>query len=194
MTNRVHDEADRKTADLCVLGAARKPAAPKVISEYDASTLIGLKVIARHAAVVSSDEEETVELPKLQELMAAAAIARCLMPERLRGHEIKAMRKILRMTLAELADGMDSKTAVETVSRWESDAQPMGGYAEKVLRLLVCERLHEKAPGIAYDGAMISALKQVDPWRADPSYELPAIVIELMLLKQNGHVEEAWAA
>ncbi|RYC29383.1 DUF1870 family protein [Lichenibacterium minor] len=143
---------------------------------------------------MSNDEEDTVELPKLQELMAAAAIARCLMPERLRGHEIKAMRKILRMTLAELADGMDSKTAVETVSRWESDAQPMGGYAEKVLRLLVCERLHEKAPGIAYDGAMISALKQIDPWRADPNYDLPAIEIELMLLKQNGHVEEAWAA
>jgi DNA-binding transcriptional regulator YiaG len=194
MTKRVHDKADRKAADLCVLDDARKPAAPKTINEYDASTLVGLKVIARHAAVVSSDEEETVELPKLQELMATAAIARCLMPPRLRGREIKAIRKIMRMTLAELADGMDSKTAVETVSRWESEAQLMGGYAEKVLRLLVCERLHEKAPGIAYDGSMISALKQIDPWRADPDYELPAIEIEFVRVRQNGHVEEAWAA
>ncbi len=194
MTKRVHDKADRKAADLCVLDDARKPAAiSKTITAYDATALVGLKVIAHHAAVVSSDPEETVELPKLHELMATAAIVRCLMPQRLRGHEIRAMRKIMRMTLAELADGMDSKTALETVSRWESESQLMGGYAEKVLRLLVCERLHAMAPGIAYDGSMISALKQVDPWRGTPDYELPAIEIELMKVRQDGRVECSWA-
>lgn len=194
MTKRVHDKADRKTADLCVLDDARKSAAiSKTITAYDATTLVGLKVIAHHAAIVSSDDEETVELPKLSELMATAAVVRCLMPQRLRGHEIRAMRKILRLTLAELADGMDSKTAVETVSRWESETQLMGGYAEKVLRLLVCERLHAMAPGIAYDGSMISALKQFDPWRGNAEYELPAIEIEFMKVRQNGHVAESWA-
>ena len=129
MTKRADDKTVSHTANLRVLDDARKPAAAthRTVSEYDASALVGLKVIARHAAIMSNDEEDTVELPKLQELMATAAIARCLMPQRLRGHEIKAMRKILRMTLAELADGMDSKTAVETVSRWESERQPRGG-------------------------------------------------------------------
>lgn len=194
MTKRADDKTVPHTADLRVLDDARKPAAAhRIVSEYDASALVGLKVIARHAAVMSNDEEGTIELPKLQELMATAAVVRCLMPQRLRGHEIRAMRKILRMTLAELADGMDSKTAVETVSRWESEAQLMGGYAEKVLRLLVCERLHAMAPGVAYDGSMISALKQFDPWRGNAEYELPAIEIEFMKVRQNGHVEDSWA-
>lgn len=195
MTKPTDEKAPRPTAEVCVLKPARRPAAnSNAMHEYDATSLIGLHVIARHAAVKAGDgDDETVELPKLDELMAAAAVTRCLMPERLRGHEVRAMRKILRMTLADLASSLDEKTAVETVSRWEKD-QPMGGYAEKVLRLFICSKLKDRAPGINYDAEMIAYLKQVDPWRANPDYELPAIELELVRLKQKGSVDNNWTA
>ena len=197
MTKHADEKATRPTAEVCVLDHARRPVAnSNAMYEYDATSLIGLRVIAHHAAVVTgSGEDEAVELPKLDELMAAAAVMRCLMPERLRGHEVRAMRKILRMTLADLANSLDEKTAVETVSRWESEAQPMGGYAEKVLRLFICSKLKDRAPGVNYDAEMIAYLKQVDPWRANPDYELPAIVLELVRVKQpKGFVDDNWSA
>ena len=66
-------------------------------------------------------------------------------PVKLRGHEIKVMRRIIKLTLAELAKKLDERSAAETVSRWESEAQPMGSYAEKLLRLIVCEELKQNA-------------------------------------------------
>src|SRR5262245_41966797 len=114
--------------------------ANRPLEDYDATVLVGLRTIVHDAAIVRiEDGEQTIEIPKLRGLLAAAAVARCLMPIRLRGWEIKAMRKIMKLTLAELAKRLDERTATETVSRWESEAQPMGSYVEKLLRLLVCE-------------------------------------------------------
>ena len=118
------------------------------------------------------------------QLRATAAVLRALMPERLRGPEIKAMRKIMGLTLAELARRLDARTAPETVSRWEAEAQPIGGYAEKVLRLLICETLRPDAQGVEYGGAMIASLKLTDPWAADPDYQLAPIMVELIALKE----------
>src|SRR5262249_25651140 len=140
------------------------------------------------------DGEETIELPNLPELLAAAAVVRCLMPIRLRGREIHAMRRIMKLTLSDLAKKLGEKTAVETVSRWESDAQVIGGYAEKVLRLLVCEDLYRSAPGVEYNASMIAHLNVRDPWRADPTYEVPPVHLELVRLKEQctGAINEAW--
>ena len=190
MTKRANDPTSA-SAEICTL-ARKMPAQAKIIQDYDATALIGLRTRARHAAVMCGEDDDAIELPKLDQLMATVAIVRCLMPQRLRGGEVKAMRKIMGMTLSELAQKLDEKTAVETVSRWESDTQPIGGYAEKVLRLLICEELRTKAPGVSYDGSMISHLKQVDPWRSNPDYELPIIEVELMKVKQDTCVDDTW--
>ena len=128
-------------------GQHRAEAIKKIIEEYDATPLVGLHTVVISAAMAREDEdgEKIIELPKLRELIASAAILRCLMPIRLRGSEVKAMRKAMRMTLAELARKLDARTAPETVSRWETETQPMGAYVEKLLRLLVCETLRESA-------------------------------------------------
>jgi len=108
---------------------------------------------------------------------------------------MKAMRKAMKMTLSDLAKKLDDRTAPETVSRWESEAQPMGGYVEKLLRLLVCETLKEEAPGIEYNASLIANLRVIDPWRADPNYVVPPVVLVLVKIKQqSGPVIEAWAA
>ncbi len=148
-----------------------------ILDAYDATALVGLRTIVHDAAIerVDEDGEKTIEIPSLRELLAASAMKRCLTPIRLRGHEIKAIRRILKFTLNDLAKKLDERTAVETVSRWETEAQPMGGYVEKLLRLLVCEELKNEAPGINYDASMIAHLRVIDPWCVNPDYEIPAI-------------------
>ncbi len=150
----------------------------RILEEHDATALVGISTIVLNAAVYN-EEDDTVEVPKLRELMAATAVARCLVPIRLRGSEIRAIRKIMQLTLAELASRMDGRAAPETVSRWESENQPMGGYAEKVLRLVACEALKAEAPGVPYDGSMIAQLRVSDPWKGDADFVLPAIVLKL---------------
>src|SRR5208337_693993 len=65
-----------------------------VIEVYDASALVGLRTHVHRVAIerVDTNGETTIELPKLPELLAAAAVIRCLMPVRLRGSELKAIR------------------------------------------------------------------------------------------------------
>ena len=160
------------------------------MESYDATPFVGLRTIVQQAAIerVEKDGEETIQMPKERELRASAAIARCLMPIKLQGHEIRAMRKIMGLTLAELAKRLDERTALETVSRWEADAQPMGSFADKLLRLVVCEELHEHAPGIEYKASAIANMKVVGG-------EVPPIMLRLIQLKeQSGAVIEAWNA
>jgi DNA-binding transcriptional regulator YiaG len=191
-------EANMMSSETSGGHCALDRATEKVLPVYDATVFVGLRTIVYNAAIerVEDDGEMTVELPKLHELAAAAAVARCLMPIKLRGAEIRAMRRIMKMTLADLAESLDGKTAIETISRWESEAQPMGGYAEKVFRLVVCEQLKTEAPGIDYNASMIAHLTVHDPWRVDTNYQVPAVELSLVQLKElcSGSITEAWNA
>lgn len=179
-------------------GEKNEETIPRVLDVYDATTLVGLRTVVYGAAIESVDEdgEVEIELPNLRGMLASAAVVRCLMPIRLRGFELKAIRRIMKLTLAELAAKLDERTAIETVSRWESEAQPMGGYVEKLMRLLVCEELHADAPGVAYKAAMIANMKVMDPWRSDEDFEVPPIHLNLILVKEqaSGSIIEAWDA
>jgi DNA-binding transcriptional regulator YiaG len=190
-----------KETNLRVLDRQRGTAggtleAERVLPVYDATAFVGMRTIVCNAAIerTEDDGEVTIELPKPHELAAAAAVARCLIPVRLRGSELRAMRKIMKLTLPELAKRLDEKTAGETVARWESEAQPMGGYVEKLFRLIVCEELKNAAPGVDYNASAIAHMKVSDPWRATPDYELPAVTLSLVQLKEqgSGSIVEAW--
>src|SRR3954463_1129264 len=87
---RVLDGQHRTTALKAALEEAQTE---RILDRYDATQLIGLRVVVCNAAVerVGSDGERTIELPKQRELFATAAVARCLIPIRLRGSEVKAM-------------------------------------------------------------------------------------------------------
>jgi DNA-binding transcriptional regulator YiaG len=171
-------------------GAGAAASLGEILEEYDASAIVGLRTVVKDVAVLTIDAngEECVHIPNMRGLLAAAAIQRCITPIRLRGSEIRAMRKIMRLTLAAMAEQMDAKTAPETLSRWESEAQPMGGFAEKVFRLLVCEALHEEAPAVDYDGSKIAQLRLIDPWAADPDFALPELCFQQVTFKQQSGV------
>jgi len=197
MTKHSDIPDSRVTGDVSVLdGQHRASAIAKILETYDATAHVGLSTIVCNAAIEHTelDGEETIEIPKQRELRASVAIVRCLMPVKLRGWEIRAMRKIMNLTLAELAKKLDGRAAAETVSRWESDAQPMGGYAEKVFRLVVCDMLKKDAPGIEYADGMIVNLTVHDPWRTNAAYELPPVVLALIQLKEqsSGSIIETW--
>ena len=164
------------------------------VKEYDATALVGLKVKVYDAAIrrLSADGEETIEIPNLDQLIAAAVVARCLMDVKLRGSEIKAMRRIAKMTMAELAKKLGERTAPETIARWESEVQPMGGYAEKILRLVFCAKLSEQAPGVEYADGKIAHLEVYDPWITNPGYEVEPI--EFHLVKMKGEADKVWDA
>jgi DNA-binding transcriptional regulator YiaG len=168
----------------------------KVLPVYDATVFVGLRTIVLNAAIerVEDDGEVTIELPKLHELVASAAVARCLIPVRLRGSEMRAMRKIMKLTLADLAKRLDERTAGPTVARWESEAQPMGSYAEKLFRLIVCEELKKDAPGVDYSAGAIVNMKVRDPLRTGPDHGLPPVTLALVQLKKQGSgaIIEAW--
>ncbi|WP_414462783.1 helix-turn-helix domain-containing protein [Hyphomicrobium sp. DY-1] len=168
---------------------------PIRLDEFDATAIVGLRVIVHDAVIqrVEEDGEASVEVPKIPNLMATTAVIRCLKEVKLRGWEIRAMRKIMGMNLEDLAKKLGERTAVETLSRWESEKQPIGGYAEKVLRLLICEELRKAAPGVSYDAGMIANLTVIDPWILDPDYEVPYIQLGMIKVKAcSGGLIEAY--
>jgi DNA-binding transcriptional regulator YiaG len=182
----------RHDANICQLADKGENSRFRVLRKFDATPLVGLRTIVCDAAIEDM-EEDTVEVPNLDQLMAAAAVARCLIKIRLRGHEVKAMRRIMNCTLSEFAEKLDEKTAVETVSRWESETQPMGGYVEKLIRFIVCESLHEDAPGIEYDASKIAQLKVIDPWKSDLDFVVPEICFQRVRVKESsGELIDAW--
>jgi DNA-binding transcriptional regulator YiaG len=167
------------------------------LERYDATALIGLSVVLINGAkqIVEADGEgktETyVEIPDMEELSAAAAMVRCLMPPKLRGAEIRAIRKILGMTARELSEAMGGNTAVETISRWENEADYAGGYAEKLLRIAVCENLKSRAPGIDYDPEKLIRMQMVGNGKMDPK-SIPPIHLRRMLVRQENRTNDSW--
>lgn len=141
--------------------------ARRLLERYDASALIGLPVIAVGAVFEVREPDDvdgpSIAIPNIAGLSAAAALARCLSPLRLRGREAKALRKIVGLTQPELCVAIGGDTAVETISRWETkDDRPVSAYVERLVRLAVCERLKALAPGVAYEPLNVVGLKIVD--------------------------------
>lgn len=159
----------------------------QTLREHDVTDLIGLRVVVANTAheIIEDDGSISVEVPGIEALSAAAAIARCLMPVRLDGCELRVIRRIVGWTATDLAAKLGEKTSAETISRWENDKQPMGGYAEKVFRLVVCEELAAKAPGIGYKASAIANLIVIDLRRADHDITVPPLVFEWVKVMRN---------
>lgn len=169
----------------------------KELARYDASTLVGLNVIlvngAKEIIEIDGGEQVTyVEVPNLEELSAAAAVVRCLMSQKLRGSEIRALRKIAGMTARELSEAMGGQPALETISRWENEGDFAGGYAESVLRLAICERVKDRAPGIDYSADKVNRVKLIG--NGKQSKPAPKIVLRRMLVRHQQRTNDSWTA
>jgi hypothetical protein len=115
----------------------------RVLAEHDVSDLIGLNVLVKNAAIVQPDG--SIFVPHIRELSGLAAALRCMTPLRLSGRDFKSIRKICLWSYEDLAKKMDNKCSSDTIQQWENRQQLMGIWAEKILRLHVCEHLRDRA-------------------------------------------------
>jgi len=169
----------------------------KAIESYDVTNMIGLRAIVVNAAIeVIEGDDISIEVPDIQALAKAAAMARCLMPISLTSKELKNIRKIIGWSALELAEKMGDKTSTATVSRWENDRQNMGGYAEKVFRLIACEHLKDECPGVNYECKDIAELRIISIERAkkaNKEIEIPHIKFDRVKVKKENKISvDAW--
>ena len=113
--------------------------------EYDATALIGIPTTLVDAVVEYDDD--SIEIPQLDMLLATAAVVRALAPTQLIGAELRILRHAMNLTGSEFAEaiGLSDKSVV---SRWENDRTRIGGFTEKVIRQLVLNLLGDLAPGV----------------------------------------------
>jgi DNA-binding transcriptional regulator YiaG len=93
----------------------------------------------------------------LEGLIAAVAVARVVAPQKLRGRDVRFLRKALGWSSRELAAMLEVRD--ETVSRWENGREPLGPTSEKLLRLIVAQFLAHKAPALAVDEKRIASMR-----------------------------------
>lgn len=140
--------------------------------------------------ICPASNEVNITIPSLPGLIAAACVARVLLPQKLNGKEIKSLRKALELTGKELAELMDVRE--ETISRWENN-EPMGPASEKLFRLHVVLRLKDKVIlKISEKGIQDIIERQIEPIRS-PDDGKP--LIQLMLEKRGSQrrpEEDVW--
>ena len=152
-------EAQVTKCQVCGASAHRE------ILDYHIEDLLGVRVgIVGCVEMVSCKQcgEEVITIPDTNGLIAAAAVARTMIPTRLNGAEMRFLRKAIALPAKDLAEMLQMRP--ETVSRWENGKEPIGVAQEKILRVLVGKALkgeQDKAPAIHFDDRAIlkSALK-----------------------------------
>lgn len=106
--------------------------------------LPGVLLLGVEVSRCPSCGEYEVELPRVEELHRVLAAAVLAKPARLAPKESRFLREHLGWTPAELAEQLG--VTQETVSKWESAAEPMSPLADRLLRLLAARELGLKAP------------------------------------------------
>lgn len=117
----------------------------------------GLPHVELHGVEVTSCEscgKEGIAIPRIGQLHRVMAGAFVTQRRMLAPVEIRFLRKHIGLSGADFAQRMG--VARETVSRWETAAQPMGAVADRLLRLLVVT--HEPTESYEVD----DFLKQLD--------------------------------
>jgi putative zinc finger/helix-turn-helix YgiT family protein len=82
--------------------------------------------------------EDEVVIPKIDQLHQVIAMAVIAKRSRLTAAEVRFLRKYLGWSGTDFARHMG--VAPETVSRWENEREPIGGTADRLLRLMVATR------------------------------------------------------
>jgi transcriptional regulator with XRE-family HTH domain len=100
---------------------------------------------------------EKIEIPDFDGLVAAVSLARSLLPLKLRGTELRFLRKALGLSARDLAARIGVNA--ETLSRWENNREPIKQPVEKLVRLMVGASLTDRAPAIAFDSKAVADMR-----------------------------------
>lgn len=115
-----------------------KEAKTFVASKFEADDLgAPFKVILHNAVTISVDpasgEVLSYKIPDLDGLLAEIVLTRVLHPLKLRGVDVKYLRKVLGLKQKEFAEKIE--VTVETLSRYETGVQTISPSSEKLMRI-----------------------------------------------------------
>lgn len=152
----------------------------EVLPRYE-DDLFGIPVTLLNAVIQETHEDGSVfvTIPDERTLAAAIAMARAMLPIKLRANDIRMMRKTLGMKAKNFAEALDM--APSRLSRLEKDTQELGSFSELNIRQFVCARLSKLAPAIDYDPETIATMRIEKRPNAE---KLPELVFERVRLKR----------
>ncbi len=174
------------------LSCGKDPVETTVLPEH-IEDLGGVVATLRNAVRVhrcADCGEELIEIPEMQDLVKAVALARAQVPVQLSGNDIRFFRRVFDMTQAEFAAAMGLDSA-ETISRWENNVRGIGGHIEKLLRHNVCALLYKSVPAAEYDPETVARL-HIRPLGSGET--LPPIVVDRVLVKRDHQRAQGWDA
>lgn len=105
------------------------------------------------------------DIPDMPGLIAAVCVKRSKEGLKLKGEEIRFLRKTAEWPATKVAQELNA--AEETVSRWENGAQVIGDPNERIFRWKMCRALEQKAPGIFWNDNELLSLK-ITPFATEP--------------------------
>jgi putative transcriptional regulator len=124
-----------KEEDMTCPNCGNKMASKRENHKYTACGLDYVTLVNVEVRRCQSCGEWEVVIPKLEQLHRVLAQTVAQAKSRLRGSEIRFLRKYLGYSGAEAADALS--VTPETMSRWENDKVPISQSAERFLRLMV---------------------------------------------------------
>jgi len=133
----------------------------RTITQHE-ETALGLPyaVILENAAQEILDDDGSVlgvHIPNMENLVATIAAVRCLMPERLRGNEVRFIRKVIGKGAKEFAEDLEMDPS--TYSRWENEKQTVGGWADKQVRQMTILLLAGRIAHLKIDPNIVVSLR-----------------------------------
>ncbi len=165
---------------------------------YHVENLHGMRIGINSSAIKIACyvcKGEVITIPDAKGLVAAASVARVMLPTKLNGSEIKFLRKAAGLSAKDFAKTISVRP--ETLSRWENDGVQQIGYSEeKIFRILIGDRLKNDPQGeghaLAIDYDHMTIVKMViNPIR--PSGNTPLLKFEQINMKvENKKPQELW--
>lgn len=104
---------------------------------YDECGLAHVTLVGAGVSRCAGCGYSEVTIPNIEALHRRIAQVLIDKPTRLRGDEVRFLRKSLGWSATAFARHLSVK--LETVSRWENDKQPIGAQADLLLRVLVAQ-------------------------------------------------------
>jgi len=153
----------------------------ELLPTYDAD-VIGIPVTLRNGALHHSCDScgfDGIEILDSENLSAAAAVARILLPIVLSGAEIRFLRKACQMNGKQFANELGCDNA--TLSRWENGGGA-GEVTERNIRDTVWSLLYKRVPAIQVEPGHF---KRMETYRLNDGESLPRLVLERVRLKDS---------
>lgn len=161
--------ANQSLNNRCVVCGA--DLAPPVRRDIPDDSLPGVMLCGIEVSTCPSCGEEEIAIPNIEGLHRELARLLAGKPSRLTGREVRFLRKVMGWSGRSFA--LLIGVTPETVSRWENDKEPIGPVAERLLRVLVTQKVQPITDYDAFE-AWITRLAEQSGAESQPATSVQA--------------------